>query len=127
MPVSLSLPVLIITMSGFAGLAAIWLGWNAIGRWALLSSRTQRRIHDAETPNQHRESATHLPSNTLERKLVEANIGLSVLQFRLASLGLGLAAALISWFFFIPGLPALMIGGILGYPIHSPQIWGLTI
>jgi hypothetical protein len=72
-------------------------------------------LQQAETPDQHRGSSLRLPAKSLERKLVEANIGMNALQFRMASLGLGLAGTLISWFFFIPGLPALMIGGMLVY------------
>jgi Flp pilus assembly protein TadB len=112
---AMNITTLILTISAGAALIATVFGWNAIGRWAWLSSRTQRRILEAETPDQHRESALRLPANTQERKLVEANIGMNALQFRMASLGLGLAGALISWFFFIPGLPALMIGGMLVY------------
>jgi hypothetical protein len=65
----LNTTTLILTISTGAALAAIVLGWNAIGRWAWLSSRTQRRIFEAETPDQNRESALRVPSNTLELKL----------------------------------------------------------
>ena len=110
----MNIATLILTIAGGAAFAALLLGWQLVGRWALLSSRTQRRILEAEAPDL-KIQALRLSASSLERRLVEANIAMSATQFRLGSLGLGLAGALIAWAFFIPGLPALMIGGMLVY------------
>jgi Flp pilus assembly protein TadB len=104
---------LIFLISFLAAAIAMLIGWEVSGRWDFLSSRTQRRLRQAETPLLHEETFTRLPAGSLKRRLLEAGWHLSDTQFRLGSIGIGLAGALLSWRFFLPGLPALMIGGIL--------------
>jgi Flp pilus assembly protein TadB len=100
-------------ISVLAAGATLILAWQFTGRWAFLSSRTQARLQQAETPVMKEDVISRLPAGSLGRKLAEAGWSLSVTQFRLASLGLGLAGTLLAWRFFLPGLPALMIGGML--------------
>ena len=111
----MNLTSIILIISFLASAIALVLGWEFSGRWAFLSSRTQARLSQAETPLQQEEALSRLPAGSLERKLAEAGWRLSKTQFRLASIGLGLAGALLAWRFFIPGLPALAIGGMLFY------------
>ncbi|MBM3151911.1 MAG: hypothetical protein FJZ96_06880 [Chloroflexi bacterium] len=106
---------LILVISLIASAIILILGWEFSGRWALLSSRTQSRLSQAEKPLEQEQALSRLPAGSLERKLSEAGWRLSPGQFRLASIGLGLAGALLAWRFFIPGLPALAIGGMLFY------------
>ena len=106
---------LIILISFLSAAIALLLGWELAGRWDFLSSRTQRRLQQAETPLLHEETFTHLPAGSLQRNLLEAGWKVSAIQFRLGSIGLGLAGALLSWRFFLPGLPALSIGGMLAW------------
>jgi Flp pilus assembly protein TadB len=89
--------------------------WQLSGHWAFLSSRTQARLHEAERPMLKGASLSRLPAGSLARKVSESGWPLSVSQFRLASIGLGLAGMLLAWRFFLPGLPAVMIGGMLGF------------
>ena len=104
---------LIFLISFLAAVLMLLLGWEFSGRWDFLSSRTQRRLQQAETPILQEETFTRLPAGSLKRRLLEAGWHLTETQLRLGSLGLGLAGALLSWRFFLPGLPALMIGGML--------------
>jgi Flp pilus assembly protein TadB len=104
---------LIILISFLAAAIALLLGWELSGRWDFLSSRTQRRLQQAETPLLREEIFTRFPAGSLQRNLLEAGWKVSETQFRLGSIGIGLAGALLSWRFFLPGLPALMIGGML--------------
>jgi Flp pilus assembly protein TadB len=106
---------LIILISFLAAAIAVLFGWEVSGRWDFLSSRTQRRLQQAETPLLHEETITRLPAGSLKRNLLEAGWKISEIQFRLGSIGLGLAGALLSWRFFLPGLPALMISGMLAF------------
>ena len=111
----LNITVLILLIAGLSAAAVLTLGWELSGRWAFLSSRAQRRLQKAETPLQAEAALVRLPAGSLERKLAEAGWTLSKTQFYLASLALGLAGAALAWRFFVPGLPALVIGGMLGY------------
>ena len=104
---------LIFLISFLAAVIALLLGWEFSGRWDFLSSRTQRRLQQAETPILQEETFTRLPAGSLKRRLLEAGWHLTETQFHLGSLGLGLGGSLLSWRFFLPGLPALMIGGML--------------
>ena len=106
---------LILFISALAAAITLLLGWELSGRWAFLSSRAQRRLAQAETPLQPEAALVRLPAGSLERKLAEAGWSLSKGQFQLASLALGLAGTFLAWRFFVPGLPALVIGGMLGY------------
>jgi Flp pilus assembly protein TadB len=104
---------LIILISFLAAAIALLLGWELSGRWDFLSSRTQRRLQQAETPLLREEIFTRFPAGSLQRNLLEAGWKISETQFRLGSIAIGLAGTLLSWRFFLPGLPALMIGGML--------------
>jgi Flp pilus assembly protein TadB len=106
---------LILFISALAGCIALLIGWELSGRWAFLSSRAQRRLMEAETPLQPEAALVRLPAGSLERKLAEAGWTLSKTQFFLASITLGLVSAALAWRFFVPGLPALVIGGMLAY------------
>lgn len=106
---------LILLIAFLVAVVAVLLGWEISGRWDFLSSRTQRRLQQANTPLMLEEKFTQLPAGSLKRRLLEAGWKLSENQFRLASLGLGLAGVLASWRFFLPGLPALMIGAMLAW------------
>ena len=103
----MNVTVLIFGIAFLAGSAILILGWELSGRWAFLSSRAQRRLQEAETPELHEQAFDRLPAGSLGRKIAEAGWPLSVTQFRLGSLGLGLLAVLLCWKFFVPGLPAL--------------------
>lgn len=116
---SLSLTQTIILLSSLAGLAALVLGWQLFGRWALLSSRTRQRILSAESARADGD-LPGLPAHSLERRLREAGLSIRPLQFRLASLALGLLGALLAGGLFLPGLPALAIGGLLAW---TPFAW----
>ena len=106
---------LIFMIAFLAGAAILVLGWELSGRWAFLSSRAQRRLQQAETPELHEQAFDRLPAGSLARKIAEAGWPLTVFQFRLGSLALGFLGAVLSWKFFVPGLPALVIGGMLAY------------
>lgn len=111
----MNLTSIILVISFLVSAIVLVLGWEFSGRWAFLSSQTQARLSQAETPVLHEEALSRLPAGSLERKLAEAGWRLSKTQFHLAGIGLGLAGALLAWRFFIPGLPALAIGGMLFY------------
>ncbi|MFA5872723.1 MAG: hypothetical protein WC832_02040 [Anaerolineales bacterium] len=106
---------LIFLIAFLAGTAMLVLGWELKGRWAFLSSRAQRRLQQAETPVLRDQAFERLPAGSLGRRISEAGWPLTVLQFRLGSLGLGLVGALLAWKFFVPGLPALVLAGMLAY------------
>ncbi len=106
---------LALDISGIISLIVLIIGWEISGRWALLSSRAQRRLQKAETPIAQEDSLLHLPAGSLERKLLEAGLPWSTFQFRLGSLVLGLAGIFLAWQFFVPGLPALVAGLMLAF------------
>jgi Flp pilus assembly protein TadB len=106
---------LILLISFLVAVAAVIMGWEITGRWDFLSSRTQRRLQQANTPLQLEDTFALLPAASLKRRLLEAGWKVGEMQFRLGSLGLGLAGALVTWRFFLPGLPALMIGAMLAW------------
>jgi len=60
-----------------------------------------------------------LNPNSLEYKLLAAGVPTQPMTFRLLTLAIAIAGGVIAWAF-IPGLPALMIGGIAGY---LPYAW----
>jgi Flp pilus assembly protein TadB len=93
----------------------LMIAWQLSGHWAFLSSRTQSRLHAAERPVLREASLSQLPAGSLAWKLSGSGWPLSVSQFRLGSLGIGLAGMLLAWRFFLPGLPAVMLGGMLGF------------
>ena len=101
-------------ISGIMAGIVLIIGWEVAGRWAYLSSRTVHRLKDTDTVA-FIEGLAGLPKNSLAHKLLEANQRLTVTQFRLLMIGLGVGGTLLAWAFFIPGLPALAIGGILAY------------
>jgi Flp pilus assembly protein TadB len=111
----MNVTVLIFSIAFLAGAAMLVLGWEVSGRWAYLSSRAQRRLQQAETPELHEQAFDRLPAGSLGRKIAETGWPLSITQFYLGSLGLGFLAALLCWKFFVPGLPALVLGGMLAY------------
>ena len=92
----------------------IVVAWELSGRWVYLTSRSARRLHDAETVELV-EGLADLPKGTLKYKLLEAHLNLSTNQFYLLAIGLGITGILLSWVFFIPGLPSLAVGGVLAY------------
>src|SRR5512145_2896123 len=55
-----------------------------------------------------------LKPSSLEYKLLAAGVKFSPLTFRALTLGLALASVTAAWLF-LPGLPALIAGGIAGY------------
>ena len=111
----MNVTVLIFSIAFLAGSAILVLGWELSGRWAFISSRAQRRLQQAETPELREQAFDRLPAGSLGRKIAEAGWPLTAFQFQLASLGLGLLGALLAWKFFVPGLPALVLGGMLAY------------
>lgn len=106
--------LLMLLIAGLAAAAVLILGWEVSGRWAYLRSRTVRRLADAEAI-EFVEALSDLPKTSLQHQLMEAGFQISSLQFVLAATGAGVSGALLAWMFFIPGLPALAVGGILGY------------
>jgi pilus assembly protein TadC len=60
-----------------------------------------------------------LNPSTLEYKLLAAAVPTNPVTFRLLTLAIAIAGAVITWAF-IPGVPALMLGGIAGY---FPYAW----
>ncbi len=92
----------------------VLIGWEVSGRWAYLMSRSARRLRDAETI-EFVEGLSDLPRGSLQYRLREAQVELTPTQFVLLALGLGIAGALLSWAFFIPGLPSLAVGVVLAY------------
>ena len=59
-------------ISALAAGATLILAWQFTGRWAFLSSRTQARLQQAETPVMKEDVICRLPAGSLGRKLVEA-------------------------------------------------------
>ena len=92
----------------------IIIAWELSGRWVYLTSRSARRLHDAETVELV-EGLADLPKGTWKYKLMEAHLNLSTNQFYLLAIVLGITGILLSWVFFIPGLPSLAVGGVLAY------------
>ena len=101
-------------IAGIVVSIVIVIAWELSGRWVYLTSRSARRLHDAETVELV-EGLADLPKGTLKYKLMEAHINLSTNQFYLLAIGLGITGILLSWVFFIPGLPSLAVGGVLAY------------
>jgi len=71
-------------------------------------------LHEAETVELV-EGLADLPKGTLKYMLMEAHLNLSTNQFYLLAIVLGITGILLSWVFFIPGLPSLAVGGVLAY------------
>lgn len=90
------------------------IGWELSGRWAFLMSRSARRLRDAEMVD-FGEGLSDLPGRSIQYRLREAQVELTPTQFVLLALGSGIAGFLLSWAFFIPGLPSLALGGVLVY------------
>ncbi len=106
-------------IAGLASAIALIVAWEVSGRWAYLSSKTARRLQDAEAI-EFIDALSNLPEKSLERRLLESGAKLTITQFRLLVIGLGASVTLAAWAFFIPGLPALALGAIAGYlPIAS--------
>jgi hypothetical protein len=101
-------------IAGIITSIVIIIAWELSGRWVYLTSRSARRLHDADTV-EFVEGLADLPKGTLKYKLVEAEVNLSTTQFYLLVIGLGISGVLLSWAFFIPGLPSLAVGGVLAY------------
>ncbi len=51
----------------------------------------------------------------LARTIAEAGLNLTPARFILLTIGLAIGGTLFAWVFFLPGLPAIAIGGILAY------------
>ena len=66
----MNVTVLIFGIAFLAGTAILVLGWELSGRWAFLSSRAQRRLQEAETPELHEQAFDRLPAGSLGRKTV---------------------------------------------------------
>jgi Flp pilus assembly protein TadB len=101
-------------ISGIVSTSVALIVWELSGRWVYLTSRSARRLQEAESID-HLEGITNLRQGSLEYQLMEAKVNLSPIQFYLVALGFGVIGMLLSWFFFIPGLPSLAVGGVLGY------------
>ena len=101
-------------IAGIVVSIVIVIAWELSGRWVYLTSRSARRLHDAETVELV-EGLADLPKGTLKYKLMEAHLNLSTNQFYLLAIVLGITGILLSWVFFIPGLPSLAVGGVLAY------------
>ena len=109
-------------IAGVVMVIVLLIGWEVSGRWAYLTSRSARRLQEAEMLEAQDELDID-PSNpqpafsrrSLARRLNEADIHLSSIQFILASILLAVSGVLLSWVLFIPGLPAIAVGAILGY------------
>lgn len=104
----------ILLLTGIVTSVVIITGWELSGRWAYLTSRSARRLEDAESL-EYLEGLSAIPKGTLRYRLVEAQVSLTPTQYVLLALGLGLLGTLLSWAFFIPGLPSLAVGGVLIY------------
>jgi hypothetical protein len=118
----MNVTVLIFSIAFLAGAAMLVLGWEVSGRWAFLSSRAQRRLQQAETPELHEQAFDRLPAGSLGRKIAEAGWPLSITQFRLGSLGLGFLAALLCWKFFYSRTAGARAGRDAGLPAyHDPE------
>lgn len=115
---TLTLPVLIYSLAAAAALLVFPVAWKTLAHPAWLFSRTSRRLRQADTPET--ENSPQASIQSMERRLREAGLPFSTLQFRLASLGLGAIGILIAWWLFLPGLPAGMIGLLLGW---APYAW----
>ena len=101
-------------------LAAILIGWELSGRWAYLTSRGLRHLHAADTPDWDDDfpdagSASLGRMAHLNRRLKEAGLRLTPVEYVAISVGLGIGGSLLAWALFVPGLPALAAGGILAY------------
>ena len=101
-------------------LAAILIGWELSGRWAYLTSRGLRHLHAADTPDWADDFPAADPASLgrtahLNRRLKEAGLRLTPLEYVAISVGLGIGGSLLAWALFVPGLPALAAGGILAY------------
>lgn len=94
--------------------AVLITGWELSGRWAYLTSRSARRLQDAESI-EYLEGLSAIPKGTLKYRLAEAQMNFTPPQFVLLALTLGLTGMLLSWVAFIPGLPSLAVGSVLGY------------
>lgn len=104
---------LIIVISLLAALAVLLLGWQIKSSdWT--RPKFARRLKKMDEI-QSLDAIGSLPAGSLERRLLEAGLTLTPLQLRLGSVALGLVVALVGWFLFIPGLPALMLGGLAAY------------
>lgn len=101
-------------ITGIVMFIVVLIAWELSGRWAYLTSRSARRLHAAETV-EFVDGLADLPRGSLKYKLMEAQVNLSSIQFYLLTLGIGVTGTLLSWAFFIPGLPALAVGGVLAY------------
>jgi hypothetical protein len=110
----LDLMTTITLIAGIVTSIILLIAWELSGRWVYLTSRSARRLHAAETV-EFVEGLTDLPKGSLKYKLLEAQVTLTPVQFSLIALGLGVIGTLLSWTFFIPGLPSLAVGGVLAY------------
>lgn len=106
--------VLMYLIAGIVIAIVLVLGWELSGRWAYVSSRSARRLKAAESVDVL-EALSGLPKESLEHKLVESGLQLNRVQFYLLALGLFVTGTLLAWTFFIPGLPSIAVGMILGY------------
>jgi tight adherence protein B len=111
---TMDLMTLMVLIAGVVMIIVGFIAWEISGRWVYLTSRNVRRLKKADA-NQYDEGMAELPQNSIRYKLKEAHINLSPLQFYFIAAGLGILGALLCWTFFITGLPALAIGGILVY------------
>ncbi len=106
--------ILILAVAALAATAALVLGWEIVGRWAYLRSKSSRRLADAESVEVVAAIA-EAPENSLERILLESGTGWSRGQLFGIMAAAGAGMAVLSWLFFIPGLPALGLGGLAAY------------
>jgi len=110
----MGLTTIIILITGIVISTVLITGWELSGRWAYLTSRSARRLQDAESI-EYLEGLSAIPKGTLKYRLVEAQMNITPPQFVLLALTLGFTGMLLSWVAFIPGLPSLAVGGVLIY------------
>ncbi len=103
----------IVLISALVAVISLLVGWESVGRWEFLSSHAQRRLQQAETPIAQTSSLENLPTGSLARKLAESGWKVTPWQLGAGSLVLGLVGCGLCWTFFLPGLPALLFGGLL--------------
>jgi len=101
-------------ITGIIMVIVVIIVWEVSARWVYLTSRSIRRLRDADS-FALTEGLADLPRDSLKYRLREAQINLTPIHLFLLAFGLGITGALVSWAFFIPGLPALAIGSVLAY------------
>ena len=95
----------------------------------LIRSRASQAIANTHAPGMRTRKDEETAGNTtvlengrlagLARTIAEAGSNLDPARFLLLSFGLAIGGTLLAWTFFLPGLPAIAIGGILAYAPYA--------